>query len=184
MPTIWSVFAWLCRRVCFLAQREGGNGHKLKIKKLSKNLWHYKWSVCVCGGVWGAGGRCYKSVKYDYLDGSSCQQHDLPPLSLWTTDVMTKFVLTAFFICVNVMFAPEMQINQAIIGYIKLLSASLNESFRKSSSLFHFFTLSLRTVSTIYRRPFTFFTRARTRWESSSQLPNLKEMRRSDIACR
>lgn len=65
--------------------------------------------------MWGAGGRCYKSVKYDYLDGSSRQQHDLPPLSLWTTDVMTQFVLTAFFICVNVMFAPEMQINQAIM---------------------------------------------------------------------
>ncbi len=63
----------------------------------------------------GGGSKCYKSLKYDYLDGSSCKQHDLPPQALWTLDVMTQFVLTAFSICANVMVAPEMQINEAIM---------------------------------------------------------------------
>lgn len=56
------------------------------------------------------------SVKYDYLYGSSRQQHDLPPLALWTTDVMTQIMLTAFSICANVMFAPDMLINEAIMA--------------------------------------------------------------------
>lgn len=55
--------------------------------------------------------KCTASVKHDYLCGSSLQQRDFPPLALPTADVMSQFVLTAFSICANVMFALENQIN-------------------------------------------------------------------------
>lgn len=79
------------------------------------NIFIAKTLTDIISKVLGRKSKSFKSVKYGYLDGSSRQQHDLPPQGLWTTDVMTQFVLTAFSICANVMVAPEMQINESFM---------------------------------------------------------------------